>query len=234
MRFFNGSILCKSWKNQNVLTVSQNLIQMKISQDTLTGFMVTQAYQKEPVENLKLISDFFFQIAGLKNLPRTGWKVKLNVENSESVAEHSYMMSVKAMVLSDIKELNTEKILKMSILHDWAESKIGDFMPDEISSEKKTELEEYAMSEILDDLPSKIKNDYYDIWNDYKDISSKEAKFVHELDRLEMALQGKIYEKEDDPEKIKPFLTTAVEQIMDDDLKKILIEILQKTQIVLL
>ncbi len=176
-----------------------------------------------------MISDFFFQIAGLKNLPRTGWKVKLNVENSESVAEHSYMMSVMAMVLSDIKELNTEKILKMSILHDWAESKIGDFMPDEISSEKKTELEEYAMSEILDDLPSKIKNDYYDIWNDYKDSSSKEAKFVHELDRLEMALQGKIYEKEDDPEKIKPFLTTAVEQIMDDDLKKILIEILQKT-----
>ena len=176
-----------------------------------------------------MISDFFFQIAGLKNLPRTGWKVKLNVENSESVAEHSYMMSVMAMVLSDIKELNTEKILKMSILHDWAESKIGDFMPDEISSEKKTELEEYAMSEILDDLPSKIKNDYYDIWNDYKDNSSKEAKFVHELDRLEMALQGKIYEKENDPEKIKPFLTTAVEQIMDDDLKKILIEILQKT-----
>ena len=176
-----------------------------------------------------MISDFFFQIAGLKNLPRTGWKVKLNVENSESVAEHSYMMSVMAMVLSDIKELNTEKILKMSILHDWAESKIGDFMPNEISSEKKTELEEYAMSEILDDLPSKIKNDYYDIWNDYKDSSSKEAKFVHELDRLEMALQGKIYEKENDPEKIKPFLTTAVEQIMDDNLKKILIEILQKT-----
>ena len=176
-----------------------------------------------------MISDFFFQIAGLKNLPRTGWKVKLNVENSESVAEHSYMMSVMAMVLSDIKELNTEKILKMSILHDWAESKIGDFMPNEISREKKTELEEYAMSEILDDLPSKIKNDYYDIWNDYKDSSSKEAKFVHELDRLEMALQGKIYEKENDPEKIKPFLTTAVEQIMDDDLKKILIEILQKT-----
>ena len=155
--------------------------------------------------------------------------MKLNVENSESVAEHSYMMSVMAMVLSDIKELNTEKILKMSILHDWAESKIGDFMPNEISSEKKTELEEYAMSEILDDLPSKIKNDYYDIWNDYKDSSSKEAKFVHELDRLEMALQGKIYEKENDPEKIKPFQTTAVEQIMDDDLKKILIEILQKT-----
>ena len=134
-----------------------------------------------------------------------------------------------AIVLSDTKELNTEKILKMSILHDWAESKIGDFMPDEITTEKKTELEEYAMTEILDNLPEKIKNNYYNIWNDYKDNSSKEAKFVHELDKLEMALQGKIYEKENDPEKIKPFIISAVEQIVDDDLKKILIEIIQKT-----
>ena len=176
-----------------------------------------------------MISDFFFQIAGLKTLPRTGWKMKLNLKDSESVAEHSYMMSVMAMIMSDMKNLNTEKIIKMSILHDWAESKIGDFMPDEITDEKKTELEEYAMAELLDDLPSKIKNDYYDIWNDYKENLSDESRFVHELDKLEMALQGKIYEKEADPEKIKPFIISAVEQIVDDDLKKVLIEILQKT-----
>tara|TARA_B100000029_G_C17199668_1_gene823891 strand:+ start:48 stop:578 length:531 start_codon:yes stop_codon:yes gene_type:complete len=176
-----------------------------------------------------LISDFFFQVAGLKTLPRTGWKMKLNLKDSESVAEHSYMMSVMAMVMSDMSNLNTEKIIKMSILHDWAESKIGDFMPDEITDEKKTELEEYAMTELLDDLPSKIKNDYYDIWNDYKENLSEESRFVHELDKLEMALQGKIYEKETDPEKIKPFIISAVEQIVNDDLKKVLIEILQKT-----
>ena len=176
-----------------------------------------------------MISDFFFQIAGLKTLPRTGWKMKLNLKDSESVAEHSYMMSVMAMIMSDMKNINTEKIIKMSILHDWAESKIGDFMPDEITVEKKTELEEYAMAELLDDLPSKIKNDYYDIWNDYKENLSDESRFVHELDKLEMALQGKIYEKEADPEKIKPFIISAVEQIVDDDLKKVLIEILQKT-----
>ena len=176
-----------------------------------------------------MISDFFFQIAGLKTLPRTGWKMKLNLKDSESVAEHSYMMSVMAMIMSDMKNLNTEKIIKMSILHDWAESKIGDFMPDEITVEKKTELEEYAMAELLDDLPSKIKNDYYNIWNDYKENLSEESRFVHELDKLEMALQGKIYEKEAEPEKIKPFIISAVEQIINDDLKKVLIEILQKT-----
>ena len=40
---------------------------------------------------------------------------------------------------------------------------------------------------------------------------------------------AKIYEKESDPEKIKPFIISAVEQIINDDLKKVLIEILQKT-----
>ena len=107
-----------------------------------------------------MISEFFYQIVNLKTTQRSGWQSKLNLSDSESVAEHTYMMSVMAMVLSDIKNLNTEKIIKMSLLHDWAESKIGDFMPDEINVEKKTELEEYAMAELLDDLPSKIKNDY--------------------------------------------------------------------------
>ena len=132
-----------------------------------------------------------------------------------------------AMVLSDLKGLNTEKIIKMSLLHDWAESKIGDFMPDEITSEKKSELEEYAITEILDDLPHKIKEDYYNIWDEYMEANSSESRLVHELDKLEMALQAKIYEKDVDPEKIKPFIISAVEQITDEDLKKILIQIIQ-------
>ena len=67
------------------------------------------------------------------------------------------MMSVMSMVLSDMKILNSEKVLKMSILHDWAESKIGDFMPEQIGYEKKSELENYAMIEILESLHKKFR-----------------------------------------------------------------------------
>ena len=59
-----------------------------------------------------MISDFFYQIANLKSITRSGWKHKLHLADSESVADHTYMMSVMAMVLSDIKSMNTEKILK--------------------------------------------------------------------------------------------------------------------------
>ena len=174
-----------------------------------------------------MISDFFFQIAGLKKLPRSGWKIKLGLENSESVAEHSYMMSVMSMVLSDLKSLNSEKVIKMSILHDWAESKIGDFMPDEIGYDKKSELENYAMAEILELLPEKIQFNYQEIWDEFLIRNTPESRLVHELDKLEMALQAKIYENDVDSEKVKPFIISAVEQIMDPDVKKILMDILK-------
>ena len=174
-----------------------------------------------------MISEFFFQIAGLKKLPRSGWKIKLGLDDSESVAEHSYMMSVMSMVLADMKSLNSEKVIKMSILHDWAESKIGDFMPDEIGYDKKSELENYAMTEILGLLPQKIQSDYQDMWNEFLVRDTPEARLVHELDKLEMALQAKIYEKDVDPEKVKPFIISAVEQIIDPDVKKILVDILK-------
>jgi len=174
-----------------------------------------------------MISDFFFQIAGLKKLPRSGWKIKLGLADSESVAEHSYMMSVMAMVLTDLKNLNSEKVIKMSILHDWAESKIGDFMPDEIGYDKKSELENYAMVEILESLPQQIKTQYESLWNEFSERYTPEARLVHELDKLEMALQAKIYEKDMDPERIKPFIISAVEQIIDPDVKKVLVDIIK-------
>ena len=174
-----------------------------------------------------MISEFFFQIAELKKLPRSGWKIKVGLNDSESVAEHSYMMSVMAMVLSDLKSLNSEKVIKMSILHDWAESKIGDFMPDEIGYDKKSELENYAMVEILESLPQTIQSDYQNIWDEFLVRDTPESRLVHELDKLEMALQAKIYEKDVDPERVKSFIISAVEQIIDPDLKKILVDILK-------
>ena len=174
-----------------------------------------------------MISNFFYQVANLKKVKRSGWKSKLKLVGSESVADHTYMMSVMAMVLSDIKKMDTEKIIKMTILHDWAESKIGDYMPNEITSAEKNNLEENAMMEIISSLPGKLQNDYMDTWKEYTDHTSLESKFVHQLDKLEMLLQAKIYEDHVGYEKIKPFLISAVDEIIDDDLKKIVSEIIQ-------
>ena len=93
--------------------------------------------------------------------------------------------------------------------------------------DKKSELENYAMSEILESLPQKIQNDYQNIWDEFLSRETPESKLVYELDKLEMALQAKIYEKDVDPEKVKPFIISAVEQIIDPDVKKVLMDILK-------
>ena len=100
-------------------------------------------------------------------------------------------------------------------------------MPEQIGYDKKSELENYAMSEILESLPQKIQDDYQNIWDEFLSRETPESKLVYELDKLEMALQAKIYEKDVDPEKVKPFIISAVEQIIDPDVKKVLMDILK-------
>ena len=87
----------------------------------------------------KMIEEFFQKVLELKNVPRQGWKEKLEIINPESVAEHSYSTAVISMILSDLEGLNTEKIIKMALLHDLAESIIGDIIPDNIAKNEKLE-----------------------------------------------------------------------------------------------
>ena len=97
------------------------------------------------------------------------------------------------MIFSDLKQYNTEKILKMSLLHDLAESVIGDLTPGEISKIKKAELENITMKNILENLPPNLAEYYSNIWNEYQDNQTEESILVHEFDRLDMVFQAKKY-----------------------------------------
>ena len=83
-----------------------------------------------------MLLNFFQKVLDLKNIPRQGWKDKLQTDNVESVAEHTYSTAIMSMIYSDLHELDTEKIIKMALLHDLSESIIGDLTPDEISKKK--------------------------------------------------------------------------------------------------
>ena len=85
-----------------------------------------------------MIKDFFQKVLELKNVPRRGWKEKLGIDNPESVADHSYSTTVISMILSDMEGLNSEKIIRMALLHDLAESIIGDITPDHITKSEKS------------------------------------------------------------------------------------------------
>ena len=170
-----------------------------------------------------LIDDFALLAYKLKKIKRSGWKNKLNINDCESVADHTYLMSILSMIISDVQGLDTTKIMRMTLLHDLPESITGDIMPDQMQKNEKTLKENNAMLKILSSLPTKLEKMYFKLWKEFQEGETVEAKFVHELDKLEMVIQAKIYQKNGiDENKIKPFLDSAINDIKSDKMKEIL------------
>lgn len=139
------------------------------------------------------IDTFIQSIFRLKKIKRTGWLAKGKILNGESIADHSYSLSALCMVFSDILGLDTEKVIKMCIIHDLAESIIGDIMPGEIPDKEKKMKENKVMKSILFSLPVSVRIDYFGIWKEFLLNGSKEAQLVHKVDKLEMLLQAREY-----------------------------------------
>jgi len=79
-----------------------------------------------------MLFDFFYIVSELKKTPSKGWNEKIGIVHSELVSDHSFSAAFMAIVFSYLKKLDTEKMLKMALLHDLSESITGDFTPDEI------------------------------------------------------------------------------------------------------
>jgi len=170
-----------------------------------------------------MLFDFFYIISELKKIPRKGWKEKVGIDKPESVADHSYGTAVMAMIFSDIENTNTEKMLKMALLHDLAESITGDFTPNEISKESKKLVENDAMGDILSKLPANIAEQYEKIWKEFQEGKTKESLLLHDIDRLEMAIQAtKYYSEGYSKEKLQEFIESAKKEIKSNDLLKLL------------
>ena len=182
-----------------------------------------------PIKNTEILIDEFFKTTiNLKKIPRQGWKNKLGMTNPESVADHCFSMSVIAMVLSDLQNLDTTKVLKMSLIHDLAESITGDLTTDKISKKEKEKLENKTMKKIFNNLPDILAEEYLSIWNEYQKRQTNEAVFLHEVDKLEMAFQANVYAKEGiQKQTLQPFFDTAKNEIKNKRLMRILSKLSQ-------
>ena len=170
-----------------------------------------------------MILNFFRRVIELKTVPRQGWKDKLGLNDVESVAEHTYSTAILSMIFSDLQGLDTEKIIKMALIHDLAESVIGDLTPDQIPKNKKNKLENTTMKQILKNLPKKISDNYYDIWNEYQKNSTDESILLHEIDKLEMGLQAKFYQTKGVSKKnLRSFFVTVDAQVTNKHLRQLL------------
>src|SRR4029434_5346075 len=124
------------------------------------------------------------ELQRLKRLDRTGWTLRGLPNGTESVAAHSFGVSATAMLLADEfiargVEVDVEKVLRIALLHDWSETRVGD-MPRTATlyfgSAARKEAETAAFSDIVNAVDA--NGAYANLYNDYELRESLEARLV--------------------------------------------------------
>lgn len=144
------------------------------------------------------IDDFFLRALELKDEKRTGWELR-NIKQPESVADHSWGTALLCLIHAEKEGLDTDRCVKMAIVHDIAEAETGDFVTrdidgkQEVEKEEKEELETAAMEKLTESLNS---DELLDLWKEYEERETGEARFVKDMDLIDMCLQALKYEKQ--------------------------------------
>lgn len=168
----------------------------------------------------------FFEMSGrLKRIPRSGW-VNVGIDSPESVADHTFRTAILCMIFSDLESLDELKMLQMALIHDLPEAITGDLTPSERTSMAK-KREEEAMKKLLCLLPERQRVKYGNVWREYEECKTAEAKAVRQLEKLEMALQAKEYERAElTKESLERFFKSAEKAIVSPTIKRLLSYIL--------
>jgi putative hydrolases of HD superfamily len=170
--------------------------------------------------------------ARLKAEPRRGWLKKLRLQRTESVADHSFALSLLCLFEGERRGHNVEKLLKLALLHDLEEAITGDLTPKDKESRGESIVRAEKISareQLLSHFPKENQRAYRELWSEMENEKSEEARLVHELDKLEMALQANEYARRGiEATKLKEFYESSKAAIKDPKLKQLLDEISPK------
>lgn len=114
----------------------------------------------------------------------------------ESVAEHTWRVSLMAFLIEPLlsKPVNTEKLLKMIIIHDLVEALSNDIsatliLQDPSLKKIKRENEMRAIERIKNLLIATNGEEIYALFHEFENKTTYEAKVANALDKLEAQLQ---------------------------------------------
>lgn len=153
----------------------------------------------------------------------------------ESVAEHSWMMTLMAFFIKDeFPEADMDKVIKMCIIHDLGEAFTGD-IPTFEKTEANERTEEKLLNEWIDTLPENIRAEMTALYDEMAKRETVEAKIYKAIDGLEALVQHNIsdistwipreYELNktyaDDKVAFSDYLKVLREEIRKDTLDKI-------------
>ncbi|KAL5889706.1 hypothetical protein ACKVWC_004934 [Pyricularia oryzae] len=158
----------------------------------------------KPTEGSDSPLPYFHLLERLKTTKREGWR-RFGIERGESIADHMYRMSLMSMLAPPTlaPRLDLNKCIKMCLIHDMAESLVGDITPvDGVAKPEKARREAATMDYITSTLLGNVYGggntvgaEMRAIWQEYEDSETLESKYVHDIDKMELICQMVEYEK---------------------------------------
>ena len=147
--------------------------------------------------NPSLLLDLLLQANQLKRVPRTGWLMR-GLVDTESVSDHTFGVAFIALVLAEMAEapVDVAKLLTVALIHDLAESILGD-VPSPALSYFPPGAKETAEAEVLDEMVDGLPRlaHWRGWWREFANGSSVESQLVRDADRLDMLIQAYVYEQ---------------------------------------
>ena len=153
----------------------------------------------------------------------------------ESVAEHSWRISLMAYWISDeFPEADMNKVLRMCLIHDLGEAFTGD-IPTFLKTSSDEKREDELLAEWVSTLPQPFREEMAALYKEMSERKTLEARIFKALDSLEALIQhnesdlGTWSEHEydlnmhyaDDKVAFSPYLTSLRELIRKDTIAKI-------------
>ena len=97
--------------------------------------------------------------------------------------------------------INKDRCVRMCLIHDMAESIVGDITPvDGVSRPEKHAREAATMDYLCKGLLGRVHggvpgDEIRQLWDEYEASETLDSKFVHDMDKIELVLQMVEYEK---------------------------------------
>ena len=112
-------------------------------------------------------------------------------ERKENDAEHAWHMAIMTVLLAEYSNepIDVLKTMKMVLLHDAIEIDAGDtYAYDAAGNQTKKEREQKAADRIFPILPEDMAKEYRNLWEEFEESKTPEAKFAHVLDNAQPML----------------------------------------------
>jgi len=108
---------------------------------------------------------------------------------TESVAEHSWRISLMALLLrNEFPDVDINKVVNMCLIHDLGECFTGD-IPTFIKTDAERETEDSLLQKWVNSMPAEVSNDLTALFSEMEAQKTAEAKIYKALDKLEALIQ---------------------------------------------